>query len=137
MPDRKWRGGCRVSLWGDDSRSYNAPGLIPTFLRYTGKYTYSLLLERSSGTSLQKYSTMPRVLEIPSNILNPIEYSYGSTEVSTNYPTFSIAYSIYSTSQYVATSRTRAAGCDACEERRRASNFDGAKTKRDPCRNRC
>ena len=29
---------------------------------------------------------MPRVLEILSNILNPIEYSYGSTEVSTNYP---------------------------------------------------
>ena len=29
----KWRGDCRVSLWGDDSRSYNAPGLIPTFLR--------------------------------------------------------------------------------------------------------
>ena len=25
--------GCRVSLWGDDSRSYNAPGLILTFLR--------------------------------------------------------------------------------------------------------
>ena len=37
--------GCRVSLWGDDSRSYNAPGLIPTFLPYTGKYTYSLLME--------------------------------------------------------------------------------------------
>ena len=43
---------------------------------------------------------MPRVLEILSNILNPIEYSYGSTEVSTNYPTFSIAYSIYSILQY-------------------------------------
>ena len=25
--------GRRVSLWGDDSRSYNAPGLFPTFLR--------------------------------------------------------------------------------------------------------
>ena len=23
------RASCRVSLWGDDSRSYNAPGLIP------------------------------------------------------------------------------------------------------------
>ena len=41
---------------------------------------------------------MPRVLEILSNILHPIEYSYGSTEVSTIYPTFSIAYLIYSTS---------------------------------------
>jgi len=41
MSDAKWRGGCRgslscrgslccrESLWGDDSRSYNAPGLIP------------------------------------------------------------------------------------------------------------
>ena len=48
--------GCRVSLWGDDSRSYNAPGFIPTFLRYTGKYTYSLLMGRSSGTWLQEYS---------------------------------------------------------------------------------
>ena len=33
------------------------------------------------------------------NILYPIEYSYGSTEVSTFYPSFSIAYLIYSTSQ--------------------------------------
>ena len=44
---------------------------------------------------------MPRVLEILRNILYSIEYSYGSTEVSTIYPTFSIAYSIYSTSQYL------------------------------------
>ena len=55
-------------------------------------------MERSSGTWLQEYSTMPRVLEILSNILHPIEYSYGSTEVSKIYPTFSIAYLIYSTS---------------------------------------
>ena len=79
--------GCRVSLWGDDSRSYNAPGLIPTFLRYTGKYTYSLLLERSSGTWLQEYSTLPRVAEILSNILFHIEYSVGnSTNVEFSNP---------------------------------------------------
>ena len=79
--------GRRVSLWGDDSRSYNAPGLIPTFLRYTGKYTYSLLLERSSVTWLQEYSTMPRVLEILSNILYRVEYSVGnSTNVDFSYP---------------------------------------------------
>ena len=69
---------------------------------------------------------MPRVLEIRSNILYSIEYSvgnsthvefsksylesyilyaieysHGPTEVSTIYLTFSIAYLIYSTSQYV------------------------------------
>ena len=42
---------------------------------------------------------MPRVLEILSNILYSIEYSYGSTEVPTGYSTFSIAYLIYSTPQ--------------------------------------
>ena len=57
-------------------------------------------MERSSGTWLQEYSTMPRVLEILSNILCSIEYSYGSTEVPTGYPTFSIAYLIYSTSHW-------------------------------------
>ena len=62
------------------------------------KYTSSLLMELFPGTWLQEYSTMPRVLEILRNILYSIEYSYGSTEVSTIYPTFSIAYSIYSTS---------------------------------------
>ena len=62
------------------------------------KYTYSLFMERFSGTWLQEYSTMPRVLEILSNILYSIEYSYVSTEVPTDYPTFSIAYLIYSTS---------------------------------------
>ena len=36
---------------------------------------------------------------ILSNILYPIEYSYGYTEVPTGYPTLSIAYLIYSTSQ--------------------------------------
>ena len=61
------------------------------------KYTYSLLMELFPGT-WQEYSTMPRVLEILRNIVYSIEYSYGSTEVSTIYPTFSIAYSIYSTS---------------------------------------
>ena len=49
---------------------------------------------------------MPRVLEILSNILYPIEYSYGSTEVPTIYPTFSIAYSIYSTSHMYMTMKT-------------------------------
>ena len=39
--------------------------------------------------------------QILSNILYPIEYSYGSTEVPTGYPTFSIAYLIYSTSHHV------------------------------------
>ena len=42
-----------------------------------------------------------RIIKILSNILYPIEYSYGSTEISTIDPTFSIAYSIYSTSQYL------------------------------------
>ena len=100
MRDRNEGKGCRVSLWGDDSRSYNAPGFIPIFLRYTGKYTYSSLLERFSGTWLQEYSTMPRVLEIQSNILYHIEYSYDYTQVPAGYPTFSIAYLIYSTSKY-------------------------------------
>ena len=36
--------------------------------------------------------------QIISNILYPIEYSYGYTEVPTGYPTLSIAYLIYSTS---------------------------------------
>ena len=77
-------------------------------LRYnTWKYTYSLLMERSSGTWLQEYSTMPRVLEILSNILHSIEYSYGSTEVPTGYPTFSIAYLIYSTSHFFVPSERR------------------------------
>ena len=90
---------------------------------WLNKYTYSLLMEPFSGTWLQEYSTMPRVLEIRSNILSPIgysvrnsnhvefskilrnilypiEYSYDSTEVSTIYLIFSIAYLIYSTSQY-------------------------------------
>ena len=58
---------------GDDSRSYNAPGLIPISPIH-GEIHVFLLLQ---------------------------EYSYGSTEVSKVYPTFSIAYSIYSTSQYV------------------------------------
>ena len=35
--------------------------------------------------------------KILSNILYPIEYSYDSTGVPTGYPTFSIAYLIYST----------------------------------------
>ena len=54
MSDGKRRGGClgslscRVSLWGDDSRSYNAPGLIPIFSDTPRKYTYSLPKERSS-----------------------------------------------------------------------------------------
>ena len=39
--------------------------------------------------------------QILSNILYPIEYSYGSPEVSTIYPTFFIAYFIYSTSHSV------------------------------------
>ena len=55
---------------GDDSRSYNAPGLIPISPIH-GEIHVFLLLQ---------------------------EYSYGSTEVSKVYPTFSIAYSIYSTS---------------------------------------
>ena len=38
--------------------------------------------------------------QILSNILYPIEYSYGYTEVPAGYPTFSIAYLIYSTSHY-------------------------------------
>ena len=41
-----------------------------------------------------------RILKILSNILYAIEYSYGPTEVSTIYLTFSIAYLKYSTSQY-------------------------------------
>ena len=28
IPERAYED-CRVSLWGDDSRSYNVPGLIP------------------------------------------------------------------------------------------------------------
>ena len=99
MIDRNEGKGCRVSLWGDDSRSYNAPGLIPTFLLYTGKYTYSLLLERFSATWLQEYSIMPRVLEILSNILYHVQYSSNHIQVSAGYPTLSIAYLIYSTSK--------------------------------------
>ena len=38
------------------------------------------------------------VLEVLRNILYPIEYSYDYTDVPGGYPTFSIAYLIYSTS---------------------------------------
>ena len=37
--------------------------------------------------------------QILGNILDPIEYSYGYTKVPTGYPTLSIAYLIYFTSQ--------------------------------------
>ena len=47
-------------------------------------------------------SKMPQTSnsQILSNILYPIEYSYGYTEVPAGYPTFSIAYLIYSTPQW-------------------------------------
>ena len=44
-----------------------------------------------------EYPTKYCILEILSNILYPIEYSYAFTEVSAGYQTFSIAYLIYST----------------------------------------
>ena len=44
-----------------------------------------------------EYSAKYCILEIPSNILYPIEYSYDYTEVPAGYPPFSIAYLIYST----------------------------------------
>ena len=54
--------------------------------------SYKSILHRH-GVS-EKYC----VVEIPSNILYHIEYSYDYTEVAAGYPTFSIAYLIYSTS---------------------------------------
>ena len=47
-----------------------------------------------------EFSKSYRILKILSNILYPIEYSYGSSEDSMIYLTFSIAYSIYSTSHW-------------------------------------
>ena len=78
--------------------------LIPTFLRYeTGKYTYSLLLERSSGAWLNLidglsyptrvfytatgYLTKYCVLEIRGNMLYHIEYSADRTRGSAGCPT--------------------------------------------------
>ena len=111
MSDGNWRGGCRgslscrgslwcrVSLWGDDSRSYNAPGLIPTspIPRGNTRIPYSWNVPLITRILYRKFQWC-RILKILSNILCPIEYSYGSTEVSKIYPTFSITYSIYSTS---------------------------------------
>ena len=97
------RASCRVSLWGDDSRSYNAPGLIPTspIPRGNTRIPYSWNVPLITRILYRKFQWC-RILKILSNILCPIEYSYGSTEVSKIYPTFSISYSIYSTSQVVA-----------------------------------
>ena len=77
--------------------------LIPTFFRQTGKYTYSLLLERSSGTWLELIDGLPYptrvfytatgyptkycVVEILSNILYHIEYSPDHTRRSAGCPT--------------------------------------------------
>ena len=44
-----------------------------------------------------EYPTKYCILEILSNILYPIEYSYDFTEVPAGYPSFAIAYLIYST----------------------------------------
>ena len=90
--------------------------LIPTFLRQMGKYTYSLLLERSSGAWLNlidglsypkgvfytatRYPTKYCVLEILSIILYHIEYSSDRTRRFCGLTDLSIAYLIYSTSQW-------------------------------------
>ena len=54
----------------------------------------------SNSQNPVEFSKSYRILKILSNILYPIEYSYGSSEDSTIYLTFSIAYSIYSTSHH-------------------------------------
>ena len=61
-------------LWEKEDKLQSEP--VGAWLK---KYTYSLLIERSSGTWLQGYSTMPRVLEIRSNILYSIGYSVGNS----------------------------------------------------------
>ena len=88
--------------------------LIPAFVRQTGKYTYSLLLERSSGAELNLIDGLsyPKgvfytatgnptkycILEILSNILYHIEYSSGRTRRFCGLSDLSIAYLVYSTS---------------------------------------
>ena len=52
-----------------------------------------------------QYPTLYFILEIRSNILYPIEYSYDYTEVPAGYPSFSIAYLIFSTSHMTIVSK--------------------------------
>ena len=79
----------------------SASCLIPTFSPLDGE----IHVFPTHGTFLWYLTT--RIFYNATCSRNPklylylIEYSYGSTEVSTIYPTFSIAYLIYSTSQYV------------------------------------
>ena len=68
---------------------------LETFLWY--------LATRRVFYTATEYPTKYCVLGNLSNILlvvYPIEYSVGYTKVPAGYPTFSIAYLIYSTSQY-------------------------------------
>ena len=107
MRERK-RTSCRVSLWGHDSRNTRIPSswnfsLVPDYKNILQCHVF--LEIRSNILSPIGYSvgnsTHVEFSKIVSNILYAIEYSYGPTEVPTIYLTFSIAYLIYSTSQYV------------------------------------
>ena len=61
-------------LWEKEDKLQSEP--VGAWLK---KYTYSLLMELFSGTWLQEYSTMSRVLGILRNILYSIEYSVGNS----------------------------------------------------------
>ena len=80
------------------STSCLLPAFLPLISNSQNPKLYSISY-RIFCREFRKY----RILKILSNIIYPIEYSYGSTKVSTIYPTFStcIAYSIYSTSHFI------------------------------------
>ena len=95
--------GCRVSLWGDDSRSViDLQSNILYHIEYSSDHPRGSAGCPTSQT-MTYLSEMPQMSnsQILTNILYPIEYSYDYTEVPAGYPTFSIVYLIYSTSQWV------------------------------------
>ena len=75
------------------------PSNFPYHIEYSSDYAGG-----SAGCSTSQntanLSEMPQMSnsQILSNIIYPIEYSYGYTEIPAGYPTFSVAYLIYSTS---------------------------------------
>ena len=138
--------GCRVSLWGHDSRSSKLLALsrhsyarrgntrIPYYWNVPLVLGYESILHCHGVSDKVLYSRNPKKYSIPyriffwshkgvcglsdfsnydlllsempqmpdsqtlSNIIYPIEYTYDYTQVPAGYPTFSIAYLIYSTS---------------------------------------
>ena len=108
------RVGCRVSLWEDDSRISTLLALSRHFSarRRNTRVPYScnvplvLGYEKLTGLSYRtrglytdtEYPIKYCVLEIPSNIIYHITYSYDYSAFLAGYPSFHIAYLIYSTS---------------------------------------